>query len=71
LLLLEKFKPLGLLSTMRSKIQSNGLDATPSPSKTLVATTTPSVSTSFLPGPSTTYMARVTRQVLDRRVEPA
>jgi hypothetical protein len=25
----------------------------------------------LLPGPSTTYMARVTRQVLDRRVEPA
>jgi hypothetical protein len=35
-----------LLSTMQSKIQSNGSDAMPSPSKMLVATTTPSVSTS-------------------------
>jgi hypothetical protein len=33
------------LSTTRSKTQSNGSDATPSPSKTLVATMTPSVST--------------------------
>jgi hypothetical protein len=33
-------------STTRSKTQSNGSDATPSPSKMLVATMTPSVSTS-------------------------
>jgi hypothetical protein len=36
----------GSPSTTRSKTQSNGLDATPSPSKTLAATMTPSVSTS-------------------------
>jgi hypothetical protein len=36
----------GSLSTMRSKTQSNGSDATPSPSKMLVATMTQSVYTS-------------------------
>jgi hypothetical protein len=46
LLLPEKFKPLGSPSTMRSKIQSNGSDATLYPSKMLVATTTRSASTS-------------------------
>jgi hypothetical protein len=46
LLLPEKFKPLGSPSTMRSRIPSSGLGATPSPSRTLVATTTPSASTS-------------------------
>jgi hypothetical protein len=46
LLLPEKFKPLGSPSTMRSKIQSNGSDATPSPSKMLAVTTTGSASTS-------------------------
>jgi hypothetical protein len=35
----------GSLSTTRSKTQSNGSDATPSPSKTLVATMIPSAST--------------------------
>jgi hypothetical protein len=35
----------GSPSTTRSKTQSNGSDATPSPSKTLVATMTPSAST--------------------------
>jgi hypothetical protein len=35
----------GSLSTMRSKTQSNGSDATPSPSKMLVETMTPSSST--------------------------
>jgi hypothetical protein len=35
----------GSLSTTQSKTQSNGLDATPSPSKTLAATMTPSVYT--------------------------
>jgi hypothetical protein len=43
----------------------------PSSSKTLVATMIPSVSISPSAGPSTTHMAQVTRQVLDRRVEPA
>jgi hypothetical protein len=47
LLLPEKFKPLGSRSTMRSKIQYSGSDATPSPSRTLVATTTRSASTSL------------------------
>jgi hypothetical protein len=37
----------GSPSTMRSKIQSSGSDATPSPSKMLVATTTQSSSTSL------------------------
>jgi hypothetical protein len=37
----------GSPSTMRSKTQSNGLDVTPSPLKTLVATTTRSASTSL------------------------
>jgi hypothetical protein len=46
-LLLEKFKPLGSPSTKRSKIQYSGSDATPSPSRTLVATTTRSASTSL------------------------
>jgi hypothetical protein len=46
LLLPEKFKPLGSPSTTRSRIQCSGSDATPSPSKTLVATTTQSASTS-------------------------
>jgi hypothetical protein len=40
-------KPLGSLSTTRSRTQFNGSDATPSPSKMLVATTTRSASTSF------------------------
>jgi hypothetical protein len=46
LLLPDKFKPLGITSTTRSKTPSSGLDATPSPSRTLAATTTPSASTS-------------------------
>jgi hypothetical protein len=37
--------PWGSPSTMQSKIQYSGSDATPSPSKTLVATTTQSAST--------------------------
>jgi hypothetical protein len=46
LLLLDKFKPLGSPSTTRSRIPSSGSGATPSPSRTLAATTTPSASTS-------------------------
>jgi hypothetical protein len=47
LLLLEKFKPLGSPSTMRSKIQYSGSDAMPSASRMLVATTTRGASTSL------------------------
>jgi hypothetical protein len=47
LLLPEKFKPLGSPSTMRSKIRYSGTDATPSPSRMLVAITIRSASTSL------------------------
>jgi hypothetical protein len=46
LLLPDKFKPLESPSTTRSKTPSSGSGATPSPSKTLAATTTQSASTS-------------------------
>jgi hypothetical protein len=46
LLLPDKFKPLGSPSTTRSKTPYSGSDATPSPSRTLVATMTQSASTS-------------------------
>jgi hypothetical protein len=46
LLLPDKFKPLGITKYARSRTPSNGSGATPSPSRTLAATTTPSASTS-------------------------
>jgi hypothetical protein len=60
----------GSPSMTQSRTQSSGLDATPYPSKTLVATTTQSASTFLLLGPSTTHLARVARQELDRQVGP-
>jgi hypothetical protein len=46
LLLPDKFKPLGITSTTRSRTPFSGSGATPSPLRTLAATMTPSASTS-------------------------
>jgi hypothetical protein len=46
LLLPDKFKPLGITKYDAKQDPSSGSGATPSPSRTLAATTTPSASTS-------------------------
>jgi hypothetical protein len=64
---MEKFKPLGSPSTTQSRIKYSGSDATPSPLRMLVATTTRSASTS----PSVWTKPRLhgsIREVLDRQV---
>jgi hypothetical protein len=68
----------GSLSTTRSKTMSNGSDATPSASKTLVATTTQSASTSasvwtklHLHGSSRSRSTRLTSGISSRISSPA
>jgi hypothetical protein len=78
LLLSEKLKPLGSPSTMRSKIHYSGSDATPSPSRMLVATMTRSGSTSLsvwtklhLHGSSLSKNTRTTSGTSSRYSSPA
>jgi hypothetical protein len=61
----------GSPSTTRSKTQCSGSDATPSPSRTLVAIMTEVPLFPLLPGSIPAYMALVTREVLDRQVRSA